>query len=1700
VARRSDWGLAVLIGIKITILFFILVLPVAHAATQTSFVLDAASPAFNFTESELSDGSSSQTFETSANPTLYIDIPAHAIINTVSIRLTGSSQDLGNTEYALDTQSGSNALFDNNEASGASERKESATFTGTFTVPENAVSFSHTSIVHPASNYGGRAEIWLYNHAKSGWNLVGRAYYSDTPTPYYLECANISLYPELLDDNNAITVQYVGTTHPDDTLRPPVLGKGHQKSSYKLEKTPYNPSLNISDISIWSFKGQFKDTDFVTLNSGDFRNTVQDYVNSCEAGTLCSVPFSFTAQTKGDITLDNINIEYTYSPSGVSTSPILNSTTITAGEESYIANLTSFDASTVQDITIGAYIIPIGASKCWENKPEQNIIDSACDIADFTWQTGKTASSIKVWSDTHDKVIPAANTSSAYSQNTSEITIAGGWAYIKQLVTLTNIIDVFQDALNINWLVEPKDGHVCTFCSGTEDGVGEVLSREVYANMKGSDIITKNEVAPWIEQPGGHTLDQQNMQKAITGENTGLISYSNVYWELSSLDGYVGDTTSGTIDLEPLEGYTVTVTAHTDALENTSTDWTQSGTATLGSQVIESNLSVENKDDVEFTGVAWNKDGTKEFPTCEKCSGSFTIEPNESLSIMAKYSGDALVEENWTEWGQQEAKLDGTVEVKTARDVENTDIVPFSGVDTEILSKEDWSCSGDFTITIPAGQKVTAESTCINSEGLVSLEAADWRQDSGQAMTIDSTAYIEGRAQGQNTLDEDIMNIQYDNSNAEAQCKAEWDCTIGESYTDLSILAENTGIANGYNVKAEKEGIVISVNDGNNDWKQNTGETTVAGATAYVRGNLKASNIENINFNNVIFSANTDSQYRDGWSCSHEEQSFNIAAITPWTSDNYPILCTKDNIITKSPGVRAQDTDKDSTLSVQYAKKPYTLKNTDIIDYSFISWEGTNDWGECDKCSNSIGLKSGENTVENVEWHGDILIESWNEWEQDLERNNNLSNQHLVRTLTVVNKDDMPFEEVVWENQTKPEQFTCDQCNGMLGIKELDTTSEILLANGDALNDTLSEDWIDGPAEAGGFATISKDLRIENLNGKIGFKEIVLNLDGRNEWSCTSVERVNISAGEIVVIQDAIKCFKENVVEKSEAKPVVSNKTIVNVGENLDILKTVTLTNVDGMVEYNASVKTSVLEAFENSVSVRTIENQLVQPDVVDYIKGVVDWSVLITSGSITEYKIEYKVSGPYYSSIYEQSSQAGVALYEYFANITIPNNYSERISINAPISISKFLDWDKHNGLKVLVDDEAVEYKITEDTIVAVISNKEAGVKELQISYTVPSIELNTTKEKSNETSIKVEINGKEDSGNTTFEGVKNVCIKSQNETVTCFEYNFSENILDLQSFEAETIKTTLGGRVLRGFSLQKSQTKTVLVPKLTNSNKVCIVDREVQDISEVVCNGTNNTYEITCNGQEQHNYTCTSNSTYYTVTGLKHSGIQELPELKPHKSDGDSSPSNNPGGSGGSPSFRTVKKTPVEENNKVEIQSEETKLVNLPFFETQEKEKGLLQTSLSQSKATGFLNLISLKTLQGKIISAVLLGLLIAVFIGARVDKLKFPKIHVPHSKPSPLKSELKTQNITNESQSKLNNHMQTILKALHPREEEIMKTLMDYNGHATQARIYHATGIPTTSLSRWVDSLERRELVESTRRGKLRDLKVTDKFKGK
>ena len=69
--------------------------------------------------------------------------------------------------------------------------------------------------------------------------------------------------------------------------------------------------------------------------------------------------------------------------------------------------------------------------------------------------------------------------------------------------------------------------------------------------------------------------------------------------------------------------------------------------------------------------------------------------------------------------------------------------------------------------------------------------------------------------------------------------------------------------------------------------------------------------------------------------------------------------------------------------------------------------------------------------------------------------------------------------------------------------------------------------------------------------------------------------------------------------------------------------------------------------------------------------------------------------------------------------------------------------------------------------------------------------------------------------------------------------------------------------------------------------------------------------------------------------------------------------------------------------------------------------------------------------------------------------------------------------------------------ILKTLKPKESAVVNFLIENGEESTQAKIYYSTGIPKTSLSRILQSLENKNIITSEKIGKKKKVKLTDWF---
>jgi len=77
---------------------------------------------------------------------------------------------------------------------------------------------------------------------------------------------------------------------------------------------------------------------------------------------------------------------------------------------------------------------------------------------------------------------------------------------------------------------------------------------------------------------------------------------------------------------------------------------------------------------------------------------------------------------------------------------------------------------------------------------------------------------------------------------------------------------------------------------------------------------------------------------------------------------------------------------------------------------------------------------------------------------------------------------------------------------------------------------------------------------------------------------------------------------------------------------------------------------------------------------------------------------------------------------------------------------------------------------------------------------------------------------------------------------------------------------------------------------------------------------------------------------------------------------------------------------------------------------------------------------------------------------------------------------------------------NVSETILKTLNKKEKAVVEFLLANTNKASQAKIRHATGIPRTSLSRVLQSLEGKKIVHVEKHGKMVNVALTDFFLGK
>lgn len=144
---------------------------------------------------------------------------------------------------------------------------------------------------------------------------------------------------------------------------------------------------------------------------------------------------------------------------------------------------------------------------------------------------------------------------------------------------------------------------------------------------------------------------------------------------------------------------------------------------------------------------------------------------------------------------------------------------------------------------------------------------------------------------------------------------------------------------------------------------------------------------------------------------------------------------------------------------------------------------------------------------------------------------------------------------------------------------------------------------------------------------------------------------------------------------------------------------------------------------------------------------------------------------------------------------------------------------------------------------------------------------------------SLGLEIGGSTNLSNVT--GTKDVVFKQGTEPLVEFTWDFSSKQLNLGNITLKSSIVNGSNRiVVSGISLPSGVTKTVYLNQTnTTLNSVCVYDHEITSVETLSgdCSYGNET-KVECNGVAQNGFTCTKTGTTLKVTGLTHSGLNQI------------------------------------------------------------------------------------------------------------------------------------------------------------------------------------------------------------------------------
>jgi len=305
-----------------------------------------------------------------------------------------------------------------------------------------------------------------------------------------------------------------------------------------------------------------------------------------------------------------------------------------------------------------------------------------------------------------------------------------------------------------------------------------------------------------------------------------------------------------------------------------------------------------------------------------------------------------------------------------------------------------------------AGQNYTYDK---NTLGIPIFLAQQPRvQDTSQNSSVDGTVYAYIPVNSTNNASSyGVVRTNFSNVDVTlSSCPVGWTCPVS------SVIVPWLNDSQSYvlNASMYQNNVITSVAGGNGDWTQDITSTTVAGGTAYIKGNVKASNGDTISYVNVTFAANNSNEYRSGWTCTQSAETISsISASGTYASSDYPTLCNKSNVITKSESGWVATNGTEQTLNQTWVNETVSGSNTDSVSYNGVSASISCRSGyACNETSwtfNVAGSNSWSRAI-NASNSSQILISQWSDYQNGP---NYVQNPTYYQNITIDNTDSVTF-------------------------------------------------------------------------------------------------------------------------------------------------------------------------------------------------------------------------------------------------------------------------------------------------------------------------------------------------------------------------------------------------------------------------------------------------------------------------------------------------------------------------------------------------------------------------------------------------------------------------------------------------------------------------------------------------------------------